>query len=70
MIAPESSYYPEREIVATVTVLKALTDYFNKGSERPVPLTEWRDELAELTADEKRELAEGVCAITGDTLSN
>jgi hypothetical protein len=51
----------------TVTVLKALTAYFNVDAGK-VPMTAWRDELKELTDDEKRELALGVCAITGDTL--
>lgn len=76
-----------------VTVLKALTNYFNvvgdtgslggewtpvKGG-APVELpygrsakrgmTDWRDELVALGDDGKRELAEMVCAVTGDTLS-
>lgn len=55
--------------MATVTVLKALTAYFNVD-EGKVSMTAWRDELKALSDEEKRTLAEGVCAITGDTLAS
>lgn len=52
-----------------VTVLKALTGYFNaKDAPNFVPLRQWRDQIAALTPEEKRELAEGVVAITGEEL--
>lgn len=50
------------------TVLKALAGYFNTG-EGKKSLKEFSEEMKALTPEEKRELAEGVCAITGDTLS-
>lgn len=44
-----------------------LSGYFNQGDgKRSLPV--FRDELKDLTDAEKRELALGVCAITGDTL--
>lgn len=47
------------------TVTAILSGYFNQGDgKRPLPA--WRDELKELSDAEKRALAEGVCAITGD----
>lgn len=49
------------------TVTAILTGYFNVG-EGKRPSREWLDELKALSADEKAELAEGVCAITGDTI--
>lgn len=49
------------------TITAILSGYFNEG-EGKRPLTAWRDELSALTVEEKRELAEGVCAITGDTI--
>lgn len=63
-----------------VTVAKALSGYFNveggTGSLAPEsygrsakrPLTEFAAELKALTPEEKHKLAQGVCAITGDTL--
>lgn len=54
--------------MAKVTVLKALTGYFNVGDGKR-SMAEWQGELKALTAEEKRELAEGVCAVTGDELS-
>jgi len=48
-------------------IVAILSGYFNQGDgKRSLP--EFRDELKALTDDEKRELALGVCAITGDTL--
>jgi uncharacterized radical SAM superfamily protein len=44
-----------------------LSGYFNQGDGKR-PLTVFRDELKALNDDEKRELALGVCALTGDTL--
>lgn len=55
--------------VAQVTMLKAIAGYFNQG-EGKRPLREFQDELKALTDADKRELAEGVIAITGDTLTN
>lgn len=54
--------------MATVTVTKALTGYFNVPP-RKVTAQEWLQELKALSTAEKRELAEGVVAITGDTLT-
>ena len=69
MTSPESSYYPETgDEMAAVTVTKALTEYFNKG-DRKVGAKEWLLELKAFSVDEKRALAEAVCAVTGDTLS-
>ena len=55
--------------MAAVTVTKALSGFFNVEP-RKVPAQEWLKELKALSPDEKRELAEAVCAFTGDTLSN
>ena len=49
------------------TVTAILSGYFNQGDGKRA-LTAWRDELAALSPAEKRELAEGVCAITGDRI--
>lgn len=49
------------------SITAILSGYFNQG-EGKRGLTAWRDELSALTPEEKRELAEGVCAITGDTV--
>lgn len=54
--------------MATITVTKALSNYFNVG-EGKRPAQEFLKELRDLTVDEKRELAAGVCEITGDTLA-
>jgi len=53
--------------MASKTILKTLTDYFNVGDGKR-PTRDWATEIKALSPDEKRELAEGVCAITGDTL--
>jgi uncharacterized radical SAM superfamily protein len=48
-------------------LIAILAGYFNQGDgKRPLP--DFRDELKELSDDEKTALALGVCAITGDTL--
>lgn len=54
--------------MAQTTVLKALAGYFNTG-ENKKSLAEFSAELKQLTAEEKLELAQGVVAITGDTLT-
>lgn len=48
-------------------IVSILSGYFNSGDAKR-PLTEFRDELKALSDDEKRDLADGVCAITGDTI--
>lgn len=54
--------------MAQTTVLKALAGYYNVG-EGKKSLRDFSAEIKELTDAEKRELAEGVVAITGDTLA-
>lgn len=53
--------------MATKTILKTLSDYFNSG-EGKRSIKEFAAEVKALSDDEKRELAQGVCAITGDHL--
>jgi hypothetical protein len=53
--------------MAVKSVTALLAAYFNQG-EGKRPLSEFQAELKALSADEKLELAQGVCAITGDTL--
>lgn len=63
--------------MATVTVTKALKDYFNEGdgvsllAAIPVkrPAREFLEELRAMTTEEKRALAQEVCEVMGDTLS-
>lgn len=56
--------------MATVTALKAIAGYFNsKDAENHKPLREFAAEIKALSDAEKAELAAGVCAITGETLS-
>ena len=50
--------------MATVTVLKALTSYFNDG-EGKRSMTQWAAEIKALSADEKLELAQGACKVMG-----
>lgn len=50
-----------------ITVTKALNAYFNVGDGKR-GAGEFLKELKALSTEEKRELAEGVVAITGDTL--
>lgn len=54
--------------MAAKSMLKILTEYFNSGDAK-VAMKAWSDEMKALSPDEKRELAEGVCAITGDTIA-
>lgn len=49
------------------TVTAILTGYFNSGEGKRESRL-WLAELKALSADEKQSLAEGVCAITGDTI--
>lgn len=53
--------------MAEKTAVAILAGYFNQGDGKR-PLSDFQKEIKELSADEKRELALGVCAITGDTL--
>lgn len=48
--------------------VKILTEYFNTGDGKRAT-SEWANELRALSTEEKRALAEGVCAITGDTVT-
>ena len=50
-------------------ITSILAGYFNAGGGKR-SLSEFQAELKALTTDEKRELAEGVCAITGDTIKD
>ena len=50
------------------TVTRILTEFFNTGDGKRA-LPQWRDELSALSSDEKMELALGVCAITGDSVT-
>lgn len=54
--------------MATVTITKALTNYFNTGTAK-LKAADWLAELKKLTAEEKLELATLVCEETGDKLS-
>lgn len=56
-------------MAAAKTITAILTGFFNQG-EGKRPAAEWLKEMKALTVDEKRELAEGVCAITGDTITS
>jgi hypothetical protein len=53
--------------MAAITPLKALAGYFNEGDGKR-PLRDFTAEIKALSTEEKQELAEGVVAITGDTL--
>ena len=53
--------------MATKSVLKTLTDYFNTGAGKR-SMKDWAAEIKALSAQEKLELARGVAEITGDTL--
>ncbi len=53
--------------MAQTTVLKALAGYFNVG-EGKKSLKDFAAEVKQLSDAEKLELAQGVVAITGDTL--
>jgi hypothetical protein len=49
------------------TVTSILAGYFNVDDGKR-PLREFQGELKALTTEEKLELAQGVCAITGDAI--
>lgn len=53
--------------MAAKSMLKILTEYFNSGDGK-VSMSAWAAEMKALTPTEKRELAMGVCAITGDSI--
>jgi hypothetical protein len=53
--------------MAEKSITAILSGYFNQGDGKR-GLVQWRDELSALSDEEKRDLAEGVCAITGDTI--
>lgn len=55
-------------MAATVTITKALTNYFNVDGAK-LKASDWLAELKKLTPAEKLELATLVVAETGDTLS-
>lgn len=69
--------------MAEVSALKALTDYFQDPSQGSSlssesttggipgrrPATDWRKEMLALTKEDRTELAQMVCAVTGDTLA-
>jgi hypothetical protein len=49
------------------TIVSLLAGYFNQGGGKRA-LSEFQQEIKALSVEEKRELAEGICAITGDTI--
>lgn len=53
--------------MAAKGITSILSGYFNQGDGKR-SMTAFAAELKALTDEEKRELAEGVCAITGDTI--
>jgi hypothetical protein len=53
--------------MAEKTITAILSGYFNQGDGWRA-MTAWAHELKALTDEQKRDLAEGVCAITGDTI--
>lgn len=53
--------------MAQKTVAVILSGYFNEG-EGKRPASDFLKELKALSPEEKQSLAEGVCAITGDTI--
>ncbi len=54
--------------MAQTTVLKAIAGYFNSDPSTKKPLREFTEEVKALTPEEKRELAELIVKVTGDTL--
>lgn len=56
--------------MATVTVVSALNNYFNKDENGKLikRIADFNTELKALSPEEKLELAQGVVAVTGDTL--
>ena len=53
--------------MAAKAITAILAGYFNQG-EGKRGLSDFQQELKALTVEEKLELAEGVCLITGDTI--
>jgi hypothetical protein len=53
--------------MAAKTATGILTNYFNTGPNKKTA-QQWLAELKELSPEEKLELAQGVCVITGDTI--
>jgi hypothetical protein len=53
--------------MAAKNITSILAGYFNAGDGKR-SLSDFRNELSALSTEEKRELAEGVCAITGDVM--
>lgn len=53
--------------MAEKTAVAILAGYFNQGDGKR-PLRDFQAEVKELSPEEKRDLALGVCEITGDTL--
>lgn len=54
--------------MAQITVTKALSGFFNEGAGKR-GAKDFLTELRALSVEEKRELAQGVVEITGDTLT-
>ncbi len=54
--------------MAQTTVLKSIAGYFNSDPATKKPLREFTEEVKALTPEEKRELAELIVKVTGDTL--
>lgn len=53
--------------MAQKSIVSILAGYFNQGDGKR-GLADFQQELKALSDAEKRELAKGVCAITGDTI--
>ena len=53
--------------MAQTTTIKAIAGYFNSGTDKQ-PLREFTNEIKALSDTEKWDLAEGIVAVTGDTL--
>lgn len=49
------------------TVTGILTAFFNVGDGKRSSI-EWLSELKQMSIEEKRELADAICAFTGDTI--
>jgi hypothetical protein len=48
--------------------MKAIRDYFFTGDAK-VPMAQFKEQWTALTVADRRELAQGIVAITGDTLT-
>lgn len=68
--AEEDATTAEEEVtvMAAKGIPTILSGYFNQG-EGKRPLKEFADEMKALSPEEKMELAQGVCKITGDTVA-